>query len=79
MLTWGEAYIVVPSTRQFFLITNNDESRQATRGSTGAFFKGPHFQIKDALDQVSNEKAVEAAKATITSLNLQMTGIRVQD
>jgi hypothetical protein len=65
-----------------FISTTNktdDESRQATRGSTGNFFKGLHFQIKDILDQVANDWAVQAARATRTSLNLQMTGIRVQD
>jgi hypothetical protein len=33
-----------------------------------------HFQIKEILDQVEAEKAVQAAKATRTSLNLQKTG-----
>jgi hypothetical protein len=33
-------------------------------------------QIKDILDQVEAEKVVQAAKATRTSLNLQMSGTR---
>ena len=59
--------------------TNNDESRRATRGCTGVFLKGFHFQIKDVLVQVEAEEAVKAAKATRTSLNLQKAGTRVQD
>jgi len=65
----------------FISATNktDDDSRRATRGGTGAFFKGLHFQIKEVLDEAANEKAVQAARGTRTSLNLQTSGVRVQD
>jgi hypothetical protein len=59
--------------------TDDESSRRATRGGTGAFFKGLHLDIKDVLDQSTTEQAVQAARATRTSLNQQASGIRIQD
>jgi hypothetical protein len=81
---WNICYIGGKLTELYLLYVNfvdntNIEERRATRGGTATFFKGFHFQIKQVLDKALAEDAIQAAKATRTSLNLQKTGNRIQD
>ena len=79
----GEKLTVLYLLHDNFLATTNktddESSRRATRGGTGAFFKGLHSEIKEVLHQAATDEAVQAARATRTSLNLQASGIRFQD
>jgi hypothetical protein len=74
-----ELYLLYDNFIDSMTNTTNNDKRRATRGGSGTFFKGFQFQIKEVLDQALAAKAVQAAKATRTSLNLQMSGMRVQD
>ena len=82
---WTHSYMGGKLTKLYLMYENfiestkNEDNRRTTRGGTVTFFKGLHFQIKAALDKSIDEDAIQAAKATRTSLNLQKTGNSVQD
>jgi hypothetical protein len=78
----GEKLTLLYLLHDYFISMMNktdDDSRQATPGGTGVFFKGLHFQIKEVLAEEANERAIQAARATRISLNLQTSRIIVQD
>jgi hypothetical protein len=79
----GEKLTVLYLLHENFLSTtintDDESSSQATQGGTGAFFKGLHLETKDVLDQATTDQVVQAARATRTLLDLQASGIRIQD